>query len=478
MATRYAVHHRRPLGFYPEFLRKSGDPHTTHYCPGCGHGVIHKFIAEAIEDFGIQDRAILVSPVGCSVFAYYYLDVGNVQAAHGRAPAVATGIKRCRPESIVICYQGDGDLAAIGMAEIVHAANRGEAISVFFVNNAIYGMTGGQMAPTTLLTQKTVTTPVGRRAVAEGYPLRVCELLQSLEGASYLERCALTGPKTHLKARKAVRRALKNQIEGKGFSLVEILSPCPTGWKMKPEAALRWVEESMIPVFPLGVYKDSPGAPRERPSGREIDVTEVPANLDMKPAPRSAVTQEHTLPFEQLAIKTAGFGGQGVLSLGVILAIAGMRQGLEVSWLPSYGPEMRGGTAHCNVFLSHRQIGSPLVDAPDLLMCFNGPSLERFHQSVKPGGIVFYDSSLIGQRPSNLATEVIGVPATELAHDLGELKVANMVLLGAVLARMPVLGQIAVWHALTETMKSEHLRELNRKALQMGERYYLKEKSM
>ena len=195
--------------------------------------------------------------MGCSVFAYHYFDVGNVQSAHGRAPAVATGIKRSRPESIVLSYQGDGDLASIGTAEIIHAANRGENITVFFVNNAIYGMTGGQMAPTTLLGQKTSTTPLGRNAKQQGYPLKICEMLRSLKGAAYLERVALFGSKNHMKARAAVRKAIRYQMEGRGFSLVEVLSACPTGWKLKPADAWHWIEEQMLPVFPLAVYKDT-----------------------------------------------------------------------------------------------------------------------------------------------------------------------------------------------------------------------------
>ena len=256
--TQLALSHQKPRSFYDRFTRKAGDPEVTHYCPGCGHGALHKLIAEAIDDLGIQNQTILVSPVGCSVFAYHYFDVGNVQAAHGRACAVSTGIKRSQPGSVVISYQGDGDLASIGIAETLHAANRGENITVFFVNNAIYGMTGGQMAPTTLVGQKTVTSPKGRNPLSEGHPLHICELLSSLEGVSYLERVALAGPRHHMKARQAVRKALRCQMEGRGFSLVEVLSACPTGWKKTPADAWHWIEEQMLPVFPLGVFKEPP----------------------------------------------------------------------------------------------------------------------------------------------------------------------------------------------------------------------------
>ena len=211
------------------FDRKDDDQHQTHYCPGCGHGIVTKLLADAIDKLGIQDRTILVSPVGCSVFGYEYLDVGNIQAAHGRAPAVATAVKRSLPESIVVSYQGDGDLAAIGTAEIVHAANRGENLTVIFVNNAIYGMTGGQMAPTTLLGERTTTTPLGRDPAEQGYPIKVCELLATLDAPVLLERVALGSNKQIMATGRVIRRALENQIQGLGFSLVEVLAPCPTG---------------------------------------------------------------------------------------------------------------------------------------------------------------------------------------------------------------------------------------------------------
>ena len=219
----YQVAQKRSPVFFDRFERKSELQHQTHYCPGCGHGVVHKLIAEAIADLGLQDRAIFVSPVGCSVFAYYYFDVGNVQAAHGRTPAVATALKRACPESLVVAYQGDGDLAAIGTAEILHAANRGEKISVFFVNNAIYGMTGGQMAPTTLVGQVSTTSPWGRRPSNEGFPLHMAELLSTLEAPVYVERVALSDNKNTMRTRRAVRHALELQRDGAGFSFIEIL---------------------------------------------------------------------------------------------------------------------------------------------------------------------------------------------------------------------------------------------------------------
>ncbi len=229
---------------------------VLHYCPGCTHGIIHRLVAEAIDELGIEGRTIGVAPVGCSVMAYNYFNVDMVQAAHGRAPAVATGVKRSDPNNIVFTYQGDGDLAAIGTAETVHSAARGENITVIFVNNAIYGMTGGQMAPTTLPGQVTQTSPYGRDVQTVGYPVKVCEMLSQLDGATYLERVAVNNVKDVKNAKKAIKKAFQNQVEGKGFSLVEVVSTCPTNWGLAPDKALQWLEENMIPYYPLGVYKD------------------------------------------------------------------------------------------------------------------------------------------------------------------------------------------------------------------------------
>ena len=229
---------------------------VLHYCPGCTHGIIHRLVAEVIDELGIEGKTIGVAPVGCSVMAYNYFTVDFVQAAHGRAPAGATGVKRSDPENIVFTYQGDGDLAAIGTAETVHAAARRENITVIFVNNAIYGMTGGQMAPTTLPGQVTQTSPYGRDTASVGFPVKVCEMLQNVDGAAYLERVAVNNVKNIRNAKKAIKKAFQNQIDGKGFSLVEVLSTCPTNWGMSPEKALTWLEDNMIPYYPLGVYKD------------------------------------------------------------------------------------------------------------------------------------------------------------------------------------------------------------------------------
>lgn len=228
---------------------------TTHYCPGCMHGIIHRVIAEVIDDLGLQEKIIGIAPVGCSVLAYNYFEVDFGEAAHGRAPAMATGLKRVQPDKVVFTYQGDGDLAAIGTAEIVHAAARGENITVFFINNAIYGMTGGQMAPTTLPGQVTSSTPTGRDVELAGWPIRVCELLSTLNGVAYIVRRTATNPAHLRKLKRAIKTAFKVQMAGLGFSLVEVISNCPTNWGMTPRESLKWVEENMLHYYPLGDYK-------------------------------------------------------------------------------------------------------------------------------------------------------------------------------------------------------------------------------
>ena len=230
-----------------------------HYCPGCGHSVIHRILMEVVDEMKIRDRAIGIPPPGCSVFAHHYFDVDMVESAHGRGAAVGTGIKRAFPDAIVFTYQGDGDLAAIGTAETIHAANRGERITAIFVNNAVYGMTGGQMAPTTLLNQRTTTTPYGRDTKIEGHPIKMSEILGLIDGAAYVERTAVNSPANIRKAKKAIRKAFQAQIDDLGFSVVEILSPCPTNWRMGPLESWQWIDEEMTKVFPLGVVKDVTG---------------------------------------------------------------------------------------------------------------------------------------------------------------------------------------------------------------------------
>ncbi len=474
---------QKPRGFCEIYEKKPGlDKVSTHYCPGCGHGNLHKLIAEALEDMELTDRTILISPVGCSVFAYYYFDVGNIQAAHGRAPAVATGVKRARPESIVMTYQGDGDLAAIGWNNLFQAANRGEHLTVFFVNNAIYGMTGSQMAPTTLIGQKTMTSPKGRDPKNEGFPIKVCEVLSVLEAPVYIERVSLADTKGISQTRRAVRKALQCQVEGKGFSLVEVLSPCPTGWRMEPIEAKRWVGEVMAKNFPLGVFKDVCDErepyfypdPGQGPSLDEIKkVLGWEEESTEATLPKVAPSEENKNPH----LKIAGFGGQGILVLGLVLAEAGMRQGYNVSWLPSYGPEMRGGTANCHVILSDTKVGAPLVSRPTVLIAQNRPSLERFEPDVTPGGLIIYDSSLIDVAPRRDDVRVLPVPAAKLADGLGDTRVSNMVTLGALLEYTGVVSEEAVLQALPVALPRKEFVELNNKAVEAGVKYARSQKA-
>jgi 2-oxoisovalerate ferredoxin oxidoreductase beta subunit len=470
----YVKAYQRANSIYGQFDRKAGDHLTTHYCPGCGHGNLHKYIAEAIDGFGVQDRTVLVNPVGCAVFAYYYFDVGNIQVPHGRAPAAATAVKRALPDSVVISYQGDGDLAAIGGNEILHAANRGENITVFFVNNAIYGMTGGQMAPTSLMGMKTTTSPFGRTIQREGFPLRVSELLGSLEGPTYIERVALFDNKSRMKARKAVRKALQNQIEGRGFSMIEVLSPCPTGWGLTPVDSLAWVRDNLMKAFPLGVIKDESASREGWTRYREnVPREQIPTILglrDRADAEPAEVVDPQVVPerYRCPRIKIAGFGGQGVLFLGRMLAESGMKQGYHVSWLPSYGPEMRGGTANCHVNISTEPIGSPLVPDPTVLIAMNRPSLEKFEDEVVSGGMIIYDSSLIDVAPRRTDVEIIALPATSKADEIGSAKASNMVALGALIATTRLLNKKGVVRTIEAMTKRKELLELNLKALEAG----------
>jgi len=470
LAAGYTVSHSKSPVFYEKFERKAELQQQTHYCPGCGHGVVHKLIAEALHALCLQDKTIFVSPVGCSVFAYYYFDVGNVQVAHGRAPASATGIKRACPDKIVISYQGDGDLAAIGTAEIIHAANRGEKITVFFVNNAIYGMTGGQMAPTTLVGQRSTTSPWGRRPSNEGFPLHMAELIAGLEAPVYVERVALSDNKNIMKARKAVRRALEIQRDGIGFSFVEILSPCPTIWAKDPVEARKWIAEKMIPNFPLNVFKDKQHEPVENATVPHHSVPEV---LDILPKESSSTAEpvKHQHHFKEFEIKIAGFGGQGVLLLGQLLTEMGMREGLEVSWLPSYGPEMRSGSAHCHVCLSKERIGSPLISHPDVLIAMNEISLRKFASQVAPGGLILYNADRLPADFPLPQARVICLPASEIADKLGSTKATNIVMMGALLEDTECLLPATAEGVLKTKIKRVELMEVNRKALAAGREF-------
>jgi 2-oxoisovalerate ferredoxin oxidoreductase beta subunit len=462
----YTVIHERPQSFYDTFERKGELQQQTHYCPGCGHGIVHKLLAKAIDELGIQSRTVLISPVGCSVFAYYYFDVGNIQVAHGRAPAVATAVKRSRPGSIVVGYQGDGDLAAIGTAEIIHAANRGEPITVIFVNNGIYGMTGGQMAPTTPLGKKTTTSPFGREKLNEGSPIHVCEMLNSLDAPVFIERVALGNNKQIMQAAKVIKRAVENQVKGLGFSFVEVLSPCPTIWKMQPVEAQRFIQEEMASIFGLGNLRDRSAETPARPDPQPPpSLDDLPGLLDVA---NGVVEPERPSLELDLRVKVAGFGGQGVLMLGEVLAEAGLEAGYEVSWLPSYGPEMRSGTSNCHVRLSRNPIDSPLVSLPNVLLAMNEPSLRKFLPTVDEGGIVFYNGAEVPPGCSRPDVRIVAIPFTRVADELGASKVANIVLLGALLEATGILEQDRVVAALKRLVKNPRFFELDMSALARG----------
>jgi 2-oxoisovalerate ferredoxin oxidoreductase beta subunit len=419
-------------GMYATFPRKGGSaPTATHYCPGCGHGILHKLIGEAMADLGIQDRCVVISPVGCAVFAYYYLDCGHVQAAHGRAPAIATGISRAEDNSIVISYQGDGDLASIGLNETIQAANRGEKLAVFFINNSVYGMTGGQMAPTTLIGEVTATTPAGRDPKEQGYPIHICEILDTLKAPVFIERASLSDIEHIRKARRAVRRALEIQRDKKGYAFVELLSPCPTILRMDVKGITRFINEQMEKEFPLKRFRD--GSEQAIPIARP-DSDFSAESLDNIFGCQSGVCIEFIKDpeFAARGVKIAGFGGQGVLSMGLALAQAAFGCGRFVSYYPDYGPEQRGGTSNCSVIVSGQPIGSPVVDHPDVLVAFNRPSLEKFAPSVRKGGVILYDS-LCGQFQAAEGVKAISVPATEIATERGAVQAANTAMFGALM---------------------------------------------
>ena len=474
----YAVARGKAKSFYERYERKEDLQHQTHFCPGCGHGNVHKMLAQAIDELGVQDRTIMVGPVGCGVFTYYYFDVGNVQAAHGRAPAVATAIKRSHPQSIVVSYQGDGDLSAIGSAEILHAANRGENITVIFVNNAIYSMTGGQAAPTTLLGMKSTTTPNGRNAATEGYPLHVSELLSTLQAPVYIERVGLGDNKQIAQTARAIKRGIENQVQGLGFSLIEVLSPCPTIWKLNPVEAQHWVRDVMEKEFRLGVFCD-----RKKERTQKADLRPVTPDPALEELPRILGVAEDDLPEGNAAalasdkaidleVRIAGFGGQGVLLLGEVLAEAGLDAGLEVSWLPSYGPEMRSGTSNCHVRLSRQSIDSPLVTSPNVLVAMNEPSLRKFDKSVRAGGWVIYNGQEFPADCVRDGVHVLALAFTELADELGDKRAANMVMLGALLEIARALPQASIGDALRRLVKNPRWVELDERALARGRELY------
>ena len=457
---------------YDVYERKPGDDKTnTTYCAGCGHGIIQKLIAEALSDLGMTDNTVFISPVGCSVFSYYYFNCGNIQAAHGRAPAVGTGATRVNPDNYVISYQGDGDLAAIGTAEIIHAANRGEKMTVFFVNNSIYGMTGGQMAPTSLIDQKTQTTPYGRKAENEGYPLKMAEIVATLEAPVYVERCSVHDVKHVMKTRAAIRKVLQSQRDQKGFTFLEILSQCPANWKVTPDKCEEWMQKYALPYFKLGVFKDDLDnrQPRSVPAAR-VSSDSIHEILDLGSKNRTVDPDAGAL--KSLRILTAGFGGQGVLLLAGMAAKVAMDHNYRITWLPSYGPEMRGGTANCSVVIDREEIGSPMVENPDLLVAMNGPSLRKFGRDLAEGGVIIYNASIVDASDVPEGVRAIGVNASDIAKECGNEKAANTVILGVISKVYPWLKKEVFQNLLKDNFKNPALQELNRKAFEAGRDAY------
>lgn len=416
--------------------RKHQTPEQTHFCPGCGHGNLLKFVDKAIAEFGAEQKTIWVSPVGCGGLTDSYLSVSHVLAAHGRASAVGTSVKRLNPDALVIVSQGDGDLASIGLLEAVHAANRGENLTVFFVNNANFGMTGGQMAPTTMLGQHTATSPQGRCLPEHGAPLKICEMLNQLEGPAYIARVAIGSEKQLIMAEQCIRHAIENQIYGRGYSFVEILSPCPSNWHLTPVQARDRVADEMTKVFPIGVLRDisrsewitarqriEPYHPR--------NTTQVFETITYETASRS---NRRLYGIERLtSICCAGFGGQGVMTLGRKIARYALESGLEATWIPSYGPEMRGGVANCFVRIDKNRISSPIVDHPDVLFAMSQPALDCFMPRVVSGGTVIFDcdTAQITEDIMRSDIQIIAVPATSQAVASGNPRNANILLLEA-----------------------------------------------
>jgi 2-oxoisovalerate ferredoxin oxidoreductase beta subunit len=463
--------------FYERFERHAHGEglkgRATHYCPGCGHGLAHKYLADAIESLGVQDRTVMVSPVGCAVFLYYYFDTGNTQAPHGRAPAVAIGQKVANPDSIVVSYQGDGDLASIGMAEIISTAQLGLPITVIFVNNAIYGMTGGQMAPTTLMGQKTATSPTGRTAFM-GQPLKMAELIAQLDGPVYVERVALYDAKQRVRAEKAILKALKLQVEGKGFAFVEVLAECPTHLKMTAEEAEAWVRDTMTQTFPLGVKKDlaephvwdKPGKPVYAP---ELVVDVIGGTVEV-PTRFCTSFPAHVAPSD-ISLKFAGAGGDGAQTAALLIAQAGINEGFDATHIPSYGPESRGGTSYADVHIAAVEVLSPSSPHPDILVAFNAPSLAKFGSQVKRGGTIVFDSTVIADPPSPPeGVRQFGVPFTGVAMELGKPVVKNVVALGALQAATNLFPADTFLTALRQALKEKaKVIPLNEQAFARGQ---------
>jgi 2-oxoisovalerate ferredoxin oxidoreductase beta subunit len=463
--------------FYERFERhdhaKGLKARSTHYCPGCGHGLVHKLIGEAVDSLGLQDRVVAISPVGCSVFLHFYLDVGNTQAAHGRAPVVGIGHKLANPDAIVISYQGDGDLASIGLAEIIHAAQLGLPFTVIFVNNAIYGMTGGQLAPTSLMGQRTSTSPAGRNRHM-GAPMRMAEMIAQIDGSAYVERVALFDARQRIRAGKAIRRALQVQADRVGFAFVEVLAECPTHLGLTPPETEKWVAEKMVPVFPLGVKKEPTAPPFPAWPAPNHDPAELLRIIGATAAPVPRFCRGFPVtPFgDDVALKLAGAGGDGAQTAALLLTKAAINEGFDATHIPSYGPESRGGTSYADVRIAESEVLSPAAPHPHALVAFNAPSLARFGPEVQPGGVVVHDSTVVtapGALPPGVRS--VPVPCSAIAHELGHKMVKNVVALGALVAATGIFPPETLVAAVRQALGGKkQLLSVNEEALARGRR--------
>ena len=454
-------------GMYKVFPRSGKNVSFTHYCPGCGHGIINKLIAEACAELGLQDRTIFVDPVGCGVFTYYYWDAAHISAAHGRASAAATGACRARPDAVTIAYQGDGDLGAIGFNNAFQAASRGERFGCIFVNNSLYGMTGGQMAPTTLDGETTTTTPFGRDPALTGHPLHVCEVFNQLKAPVYIARVSVADTRRIMQAKQAIRKVFEIQRDGKGYAMLEILAPCPTNFKMTAQDAAAFCMNEMEKEFPLGVFRDETA--REALSVRPIP--QVASCRDLFAEKDAVPAAETDASFAERRFKFAGYGGQGILSLGLTVAEAARLERRHTLWFPSYGPEQRGGSANCSVVVSGTPIGSPTVEHPDVLVCMNQPAYERFVGDVKTGGVVIVDETVPVKVQPPEGVRLIVWPAIRMAEEFGVPKAANTMMLAALKKfKCTGLSDESLENALVASFKKKPaLGEKNRELLRLAE---------
>nr|WP_320133737.1 2-oxoacid:acceptor oxidoreductase family protein [uncultured Holophaga sp.] len=461
--------------FYGTFERHNAGEglkgHSTHYCAGCGHGLAHKYLAEALAELGVQDNTVTINPVGCAAFLYFYMDTGNTSTAHGRSPATAIGHKVANPDAMVVCYQGDGDLAAIGLAETISTAQLGIPITVIFINNAVYGMTGGQMAPTTLMGQTTTTSPEGRDRF-NGTPIRMAEMIAQLDGPAYVERVALFSPAERKKTKKAIKKALQLQQERRGYAFIEVLAECPTHLKTSPEKAMQWVKEEMLPIFPLGVLKDTcpePWFELPKPSFRPEDFLQAVGASAEKPATHCKGFPTHIQPTD-ISLKLAGTGGDGAQTIAMLLAKAAINEGFDGTHIPAYGPESRGGTSYADVHVAREEVHNPASPQPDILVAFNAPSLAKFGHTVRPGGVIVYDSAVAKSvKAPDPSIRVVGVPFTDIAARLGKMVVKNIVALGALQAATQLFPEETLLGALRDMLKDKaKLIPLNEQAFKAG----------